>query len=199
MTYVIGLTGGIGTGKSLCTKILAEKGITVIDADSVGHLVLLPGGEAYDSVVANFGCVLPDGKIDRAALGKIVFSDPEKLALLNSITHPAIRLRIEKMIRAAKGIVLLECALLFESGFDMMADEIWLVTAQETIREERIMKRNNLPREGAKARIAAQSDYNEYIPKCRVILENNGTAEEFSHKVEAAYLNLLERTNYENV
>ncbi|MCC7354682.1 MAG: dephospho-CoA kinase, partial [Anaerolineae bacterium] len=119
MPYVIGLTGNIGTGKSTVLAHLAELGARVIDADKVAHEVILPGGLAYDAVLAAFGpgILAASGRIDRTKLGAIVFADPQALARLESIVHPAVFARTQELIAAAKeAIVVIEAIKLLESG-----------------------------------------------------------------------------------
>ena len=117
---VIGLTGGIGSGKSTVAQFLAEFGATVMELDKLGHEVLKPGGEVWESVVNEFGrdIVSPSGEIDRARLGKIVFNDPEALARLNRITHPVIddmvKARLEEYRRQGVDEVVLEAAVLLD-------------------------------------------------------------------------------------
>lgn len=199
MRYIIGLTGGIGTGKSLCTEFLQNKNIHIIDADSVGHSVLLPGGAAYDEVSSAFGCLNPDGTINRRELGAIVFSSPNKLELLNTITHPAIKKLIVDEINAHTGIIVLECALLYESGFDSLVNETWLVCTKNSIRESRIMKRDNLSIEAVRARIASQSEYMDAFKNADVIITNNGSTADLEKHLELEYRMLIERINNENV
>ena len=122
--YVIGLTGGIGTGKSVVAEILREQGAEILNADLVGHEAYLPGTPVYDDIVAEFGrdVVAEDGTIDRKKLGSIVFSSPDKLARLNAITHPRMkemmREKLAEAERVGTRIAVLEAALLFDAGWD---------------------------------------------------------------------------------
>src|SRR3990172_1553330 len=129
--YVIGLTGGIGSGKSTVARMLQQKGATLLSADAVGHEVYEPDRPAYQEIVEAFGrdIVGADGRIDRKALGPIVFSDPEQLRRLNAITHPRMKeLMREKLAAERAGgarIAVLEAALLFDAGWDDLTDEVW--------------------------------------------------------------------------
>src|SRR3972149_2485197 len=130
--YVIGLTGGIGSGKSTVARMLQQKGAKLLSADAVGHEVYEPGRAASPGIVGAFGrqIVGPDGKIDRKLLGPIVFSDPEQLRRLNAITHPRMKELMREKLEAerARGapIAVLDAALLFAAGWDDLTDEVWV-------------------------------------------------------------------------
>ena len=133
---VIGLTGGIGTGKSEVSRILREMGAVVIDADKVGHETYAANSETWRVVVATFGedVVLPDGQIDRQALSSIVFDDSVAVEKLNAIMHPRMAKLLEVRIqqhREVRADVVLEAALLVEAGWNSLVDEVWVVTAPE--------------------------------------------------------------------
>ncbi|MGH7785633.1 MAG: dephospho-CoA kinase, partial [Candidatus Binatia bacterium] len=128
----IGVTGGIGSGKSTAVGILAELGAFVIDADRVGHEIYQPGTAGWDAVVAAFGrqVVAADGTIDRTRLGPIVFADPGQLARLNAIAHPLIRAAVGTRITAQRALdarrpIVVEAALLVEAQWDTLVDEVW--------------------------------------------------------------------------
>ena len=193
MRYIIGLTGGIGSGKSLCSSYFEQNGAFLIDSDSIGHSVLSKGKTAYNRVISAFECIDENGDLDRKKLASVVFNDKEKLALLNSIVHPEVISIIKRMTEEHEGLIVLESALLFESGLSCLANEKWMVTADEDIRIKRIMERNHLSCAEATERIRAQSDYLEYTDLCEVIIHNNGSQEEFQSHFMREYHRLLKR------
>src|SRR5215813_2311277 len=136
---ILGVTGGIGSGKSAASQILADLGAVVIDADRVGHETYRPGSAGWERVVQQFGrdVIAADGTIDRKRLGAIVFADPVQLARLNAIVHPLIRDAIGARIAAERAAghapaIVVEAALLVEANWDALVDEVWLVTADRT-------------------------------------------------------------------
>lgn len=196
-SLVIGLTGGLGTGKSTVASILKELGLTVIDADQIGHQLLRPGTGVYRQVLSGFGpeILKPNGEIDRRVLGKMVFNDPEKRRLLNGITHPAIKaqLRAEVDSLKAKGEnVVLEVPLLFEAKMEEEVDEIWVVSASGPTQMQRIMERNGMTTTEAQSRIKAQMSLAEKIAQADVVIKNEGTIADLRKQVET----LLKRRRY---
>ncbi len=196
MKYVIGLTGGIGSGKTMVSEFFNNKNHLVIDADKVGHSILSAGTEASKRIIEVFGkeCANEDGSINRKILGSIVFSDVEKLSLLNSITHPLILEAIKKQIEDSDGIIILECALLFESNYNELCDEVWLIYADKMTRIKRIVQRNNITEKEAENRIKSQKDYTEYIKRADVVINNDKTLENLYEKTEKEYIKLIERS-----
>jgi dephospho-CoA kinase len=193
-TVVIGLTGPIGCGKSTVAAWLAELGAKVIDADQVAREVVEPGEAALAEVLAAFGpeVTAPDGSLDRAALGRIVFSDPEALALLESIVHPAVRPRILDRIVAANqagaAAVVVEAIKLVEGGLAELCDEVWLVVCDTAAQRDRLATRGTDPAD-AEARIAAQADIVErLLPAATRVIDTSGSTEDTRAAVEAAYL-----------
>lgn len=157
----IGLTGGTGSGKSSVANILLQLGATLIDADKLGHEVLLPGGYAYDEVRTAFPeHVLEDGTIHRPSLGAHVFTDKDALLTLNSIVHPSIEMLLTRRLEESSGIVIVDAALLIESGLYKRCDEVWLVTAPIDMRIARVCKRDGLSPDLALSRINSQTDDN---------------------------------------
>jgi len=144
---VIGLTGPIGCGKSTVAGWLAERGATVIDADDIARAVTAPGEPAHDEILARFGDVVRtrDGIVDRAGLARIVFSDPRRLAELESIVHPAVRPRILASIEAAAAAgapaIVVEAIKLVEGGLARLCDEVWLVVCTSTVQRQRVIDR----------------------------------------------------------
>ncbi len=191
---VIGLSGGIAAGKTSVSHQLREKGAYVIDADSVGHRVIAPDGEAYADVVAAFGpeVLAEDGAIDRRKLGGVVFADPERLKELNAITHPRMAARMAGEIAQVRDrpaaelppLILLDAAILFEAGWDDMCDETWVVVASAEVALERLMTRNGLGREQAEARLRAQMSNEERIARAQRVIRNEGSLDALYARVE---------------
>ena len=179
---ILGLTGGIGSGKSTASQILAELGAVVIDADRVGHDAYRPGSAGWNRVVAQFGrdVLAADGTIDRKRLGAIVFADPVQLARLNAIVHPLIRDAIGARIAAERAAghapaIVVEAALLVEANWDALVDEVWLVTADRTAVEARLMAQRGLDPGAIAARVRAQIDDSERAARADVIIDNSGS------------------------
>ncbi|GIW15642.1 MAG: dephospho-CoA kinase [Dehalococcoidia bacterium] len=197
--HVIGLTGGIASGKSTVTSFFRERGIPVIDADILGHRTYDPGTETYQKVVETFGpeVVAPDGTIDRKVLGSKVFGKPDELKKLTDIVWPGIRrLASEQLAEfeaAGNDIVVLEAAVLLEAGWEDLVDEIWVVVVDPEIAVQRLAARNGLDPDAARARIASQLTNEERIARGDVIIENNGTLEELNARIQQAWDSLQER------
>ncbi|MBM2825194.1 MAG: dephospho-CoA kinase [Dehalococcoidales bacterium] len=190
MTKVIGLTGGIGSGKSTVAQYLGEMGAVLIDADKVGHEAFKPGTPAWKDVVATFGreILTPGGEIDRKELGKIVFSDPQALSRLNGIMHPRIyemaKARIEEYRRQGVGVVVLEAAILIEAGWDTLVDQVWVAVADELAVMARLQKQRQLNEAQTQARIRAQLSNDERIKHADVVINNDGEPDELKAKVK---------------
>jgi dephospho-CoA kinase len=191
---VIGLTGGIGAGKSTVTQLLEELGAAVIDADKVGHQIYLPELPAWQEIVATFGrgVLHADRTINRQALGKIVFADPEALRTLNRIVHPKMFERMAELtaeLRARGGIkaIVIEAAILIEAHWQPLADQIWLVVASEPVVIERLAKQRNLSPEQARTRIAAQLSDEERLKHAQVVIRNDGSLDEVRTAVQLAW------------
>jgi dephospho-CoA kinase len=197
--YVIGLTGGIGSGKSTVAQMLERMGAALLSADIVGHEVYLPGQPAWREVVDAFGrqIVAEDGTIDRKGLGAIVFSDPEQLRRLNAITHP----RMKEMMRAkleaqrARGtqVAVLEAALLLDAGWDDLADEVWVTVAPPEVVAARTAKRSGLSVEEVLRRIEAQMSNEERAARSQVIIDTDCPLERTREQVDEEWRRLLER------
>jgi dephospho-CoA kinase len=189
VTTVIGLTGGIASGKSVVSDMLADRGALVMDADKLGHEAYAPGSECYTAVVEAFGrdVVAADGQIDRKALGSKVFGDPEQRKRLESIVWPWMRGEMERRLARLREdgvkVVVLEAAVLIEADWTPIVDQVWLVVVPPEVARERIMSRNGLTAEQADARIAAQLTNNERAPHAQVIIDNSGTLEELERRV----------------
>lgn len=187
---VIGLTGGTGSGKGFVSTILKAQGAYIIDADGIAHEIIRKGKPAYEELVAYFGegILAEDGEIFRKKLGAIVFSDAEKLTFLNRCTHRYIVEEIKDQIQNAKGentakCIIIDAPLLVEAGLDAICDGIWVVFAEEAVRTERIMKRDSISLEMAKARIANQKTWAEYESFATEIIPNMGAGAELTAQI----------------
>ncbi len=186
---VIGVTGGIGSGKSTVTQFLSEMGAKVVDADKIGHQCYLPGTETFKDVVAAFGrdVVAKDGSIDRKKLGAIVFNDPNALTRLNKIMHPRMYKMMEDQIkehrRNGEAVVIMEAAILFEAGWTPLVDEVWVTIASESTVVKRVKERTGLPEEQIRSRIRSQLSNEERTRKAKVVIHNDGGIEELRKKV----------------
>jgi dephospho-CoA kinase len=191
VTTVIGLTGGIASGKSVVSRMLAERGALVIDADKVGHEAYAKGSDCYRAVIDAFGAdiVAPDGEIDRKALGGKVFGDPEQRKRLEGIVWPWMRStmdeRLQRLREEGIPVVVLEAAVLIEADWIPIVDQVWLVTVPPELARERIMSRNGLTAEQADQRIGAQLTNDERAKHAQVIIENSGTLEDLEQRVAA--------------
>lgn len=186
---IIGLTGGIGSGKSTVSDILKEQGIPVVDGDRIAREVVEPHRPAYDEIVRVFGTEVlqQDGTLNRKHIGEIVFSDPEKLSVLNSITHKEIYRvileRLESLKETGTSLVFLDVALLFETGFDQLTDWVWVVDAPDAVRVERIQKRDGLKEEEILKRIQSQMSRELRNTKGNLVLDNSKSREELKARI----------------
>jgi dephospho-CoA kinase len=196
---VIGLTGGIGSGKSTVAGYLAEIGAAVIELDKVGHEVLKSGGGTFKEVVREFGKDILDsrGEIDRARLAKIVFKNPEDLKRLNRVAHPAIdkiiNERIEGYRRRGIKVVVLEAAAMLEAGKAKQVDEIWVTIAPEVTVRQRLGERSGYSKEEMEARIRAQMPDEERRKHADVVIDTDGTLDEVKARVEKEWRGLMAR------
>ncbi len=197
----IGLTGGIGSGKSTVSQILAELGAFVIDADKVGHEIYLPGKEAWYRLIETFGrdILAPDQTIDRKKLGALVFSNPEARKTLNSIVHPLMYRDIERRIREKRQEgwtrpIVVEAAILIEANWLPLVDEVWVVVANRKAVIERVGRQRNLSAEETEARLASQLPDSERIRYASLVIENNGPPEELRKTVTEAWRRLVQNT-----
>ena len=190
---VVGLTGGIAAGKSTVSERLAALGAHVIDADRVGHRVLRRDGESYPGVVAAFGRAILDeaGEIVRGRLGRLVFGDRARLAALNRLTHPPMAARMRREIEEVRArpapppFIVLDAAVLFEAGWDALCDEVWTVSAAPDRALERLVARNRLHPDAARARIEAQLGNAEREARADRVLRNDGTPAALAGAVDA--------------
>lgn len=196
MTKVIGLTGGISSGKSTVSQFLAELGATIIDADKVGHEAFKPRTKTWHEVVATFGeqIVAPDGTIDREKLGKIVFHNAEARAKLNRIMHPVmyqmVKAQIDQYRRQKTGVVVLEAPLLLEAGWTALVDEVWVTRAPETTILNRLRKRTGLSEAEALARLRSQLPTEERIKHADLVIDTDCSLKELKVKVKKLWQEL---------
>jgi dephospho-CoA kinase len=197
--FVIGLTGGIGSGKSTVSEMLRAKGAAVVHADLVGHEIYRPGTAVWDEVVAAFGrqVLAADGQIDRRKLGSIVFADPEARRRLNAITHPPMRRlmaeRLDELRRQGERVAVLEAALLFEAGWVDLTDEVWLTLLRPAVAAQRLMERSGLSREEAEARIASQLSNDERLEHADVVIDTDCSLAEVARRVDELWESLMAR------
>lgn len=176
---VIGLTGGIGTGKSEAARYMVSLGAALIDADLVGHEAYQPHAEAWRRVVDAFGpeILRPNGEIDRRKLGEIVFADPEQLARLNAIMHPLMAGMVaDKIAALAAGgaaVAVVEAALLFEAGWDSLVQEVWVTDAPEEAVIRRLHQRSGMSEPEARQRLAAQMSRRQRLDRADAVIDNS--------------------------
>ncbi|AZV50571.1 dephospho-CoA kinase [Bacillus halotolerans] len=190
MTLVIGLTGGIASGKSTVANMLIDKGITVIDADIIAKQAVEKGMPAYRQIIDEFGedILLENGDIDRRKLGALVFTNEQKRLALNSIVHPAVReemlKRRNESIANQETFVVLDIPLLFESKLESLVDKIIVVSVTKELQLERLTKRNQLTEEEALSRIRSQIPLEEKVSRADNVIDNSGTLEETKQQLE---------------
>ncbi len=195
---LVGLTGGIATGKSTVTGLLASPSVRVVDADALAREVVEPGTPAHTQIVIDFGkdVLQPDGRLDRARLGEIVFPDPVKRKRLEAITHPAIRNRFERIMADLEregfdGLLIWDAALLVESGGHKKMDKVVVVTTDPATQLRRLMARDGLTAEAARARTASQMPLAVKARSGDYVIDNSRTREETAARVREVYRALL--------
>jgi dephospho-CoA kinase len=197
--FVIGLTGGIGSGKSTVSEMLRAKGAAVVHADLVGHEVYRPDTNVWDEIVTAFGrhVLTADGQIDRRKLGSIVFADTEALARLNAITHPPMRRlmaeRLDELRRQGERVAVLEAALLIEAGWIDLVDEVWLTLLRPAVASQRLMDRSGLSREEAEKRIASQLSNDKRLAYADVVIDTDCSLEEVARRIDELWDGLMAR------
>lgn len=186
---LLGLTGGIASGKSTVGQLLREEGFPVIDADQVAREVVEPGTPALEEIFESFGHHLKreDGSLDRKALGQIVFGQPQKLKQLNQITHPRVAQRFQEKVAAlaeqGEEVVIYEVPLLFETGLHQMMNGVILVSLEQEQQLARLMKREGLNQEDALARIKSQMPLAEKQKLADWIIDNSGDLDDLKHSI----------------
>ena len=177
---VIGLTGGTGSGKSVVSKSLLAAGAVIVDADRIAHEIILKGEPAYHEIIEYYGTGILDaeGNIVRKKLGEIVFNDKEKLAFLNQCTHKYITAEVKRQIAEAKETgtakaIIVDAPLLLEAKLETVCDLVWVVYAEPEVRAQRVMARDGITYELAKARIANQKSWEEYRAAADAVIDNS--------------------------
>jgi len=188
---LVGLTGGIGSGKSTVSARLAELGARVIDADAIVRDLQEPGTEVFAAIVERFGegVVAADGALDRQAVADIVFNDPDQLKALNEIVHPAVGVEIAERLKAAAetdDVVVLDVPLLVESGRDDMAATV-VVDLDPELAIQRLVEHRGFDEADARARIARQVSREDRLAKATKVLDNSGTPDELVAQVDALW------------
>lgn len=190
----VGLTGGIGSGKSSVGRLLAEHGAVVIDADQLAREVVEPGTAGLAAIVHAFGVgvLTPDGRLDRPALGRVVFADAEARAMLNAIVHPAVRARAAELEASADAdsVVVHMIPLLVETGQRGAYDAVVVVDVPESVQIERVVARDGLDADGVRARMAAQATRAHRLHAATHVVDNSGAPEELAARVDRLWADL---------
>jgi dephospho-CoA kinase len=192
----VGLTGGIGSGKSEVSRRLAAQGAVVIDADLIAREVVEPGTEGLAEVVAAFGpeVLTPDGGLDRARLGDIVFADPALRGRLNAIVHPRVAARMAELERGASGaIVVHDVPLIAENSRAGAYDVVVVVDAPPKVQAERLVRDRGMTREQARARMAAQASREQRLAIADIVIDNSGSLAELDRQVGDLWAELRRR------
>ena len=192
---LIGLTGGIGSGKSTVSALLAERGAVVIDADAITRELQQPCTAVFDAMVEHFGpgIVAPDGSLDRQAVADIVFADADALKELGSIVHPAVGAEIARRLQEEQGtdhLVVLDVPLLVESGRDDMAALV-VVDVDPELALERLVEHRGMRADDVRARMANQASREDRLARADLVIDNSGTPEDLAAQVEAVWLRLV--------
>lgn len=179
MAKIIGITGGIASGKSVVTDFLRSQGYQVIDADQVVHELQKPGGQLYQVLLSEFGTeiLLADGQLDRKKLGTLLFSRPNLLEKSSRLQNDIIREELavkRNQLAATEELFFMDIPLLFEQEYKDWFDQVWLVDVSKDTQLERLMTRNNLSQEEAQRRIAAQLSLAEKRQRAEIVIDNNG-------------------------
>jgi dephospho-CoA kinase len=194
----VGLTGNIASGKSFTARLFAEMGAHIIDADRVAHGLLAAGTKTCLKIVEAFGeqILAPDGEIDRKKLGRIIFSNPEKRARLNQLTHHDVGAEILRQVfeleqASSQGIVIVDAALIVETGSYKMYDRLVVVTCDYLLQIARLMSRDQLSETEAKARMSSQMPIEEKLKLADYTVDTSGTLKQTRDQVESIYRSLL--------
>lgn len=197
---IIGLTGGIATGKSIVASVFRELGAIILDADLIARLVVLPHQPAWEDIVEFFGpqVVNEDESLDRAKIGEIVYNNPDSLKELNRITHPRIMQYYKDEMRRIKldqpdAIVILEVPLLYETNMDKLCQQVVVVCVDRETQIKRLMERDKMSYEDAVRRINAQMPMDEKVRRADFVIDNRGSMEETKEKATRYYKEILNR------
>jgi dephospho-CoA kinase len=200
MALIIGLTGGIVSGKSTVARMFKDLGAKIVDADKLGHQVILPQGAAWKRIIKTFGkdILQKDQTINREKLGKIVFANQDLLKKLNKITHPEIIKLIKKEISLAKDkskeekkILIIDAALIYETKIDRLMDKIIVVYLDEEEQIERLIKRNNLSEKEALQKIKSQIPLKEKIEIADYVIDNSNSLDKTKEQVERIWQKIV--------
>ena len=192
--FVLGITGNIASGKSTVVRRLEEHGAIGIDADLVYRELVGPGQPLLRTLADHFGedIIASDGSLDRPVLGKIVFSDPDKLRELDELTHPAVIAEIDRRVAEIDaGVVVIDAVKLIESGHADHCDQVWVVTIDTDVQMTRLMERNRLPSEEARRRIEAQPPMAPKLARADRVIDNSGTLGETMAQVDAGWREIV--------
>ncbi|CAL9392248.1 Dephospho-CoA kinase [Streptomyces sp. enrichment culture] len=193
----VGLTGGIGAGKSEVSRLLGEYGAVIVDADRIAREVVEPGTEGLAAVVAEFGeeVLAPDGTLDRPRLGSIVFGDPERLKALNAIVHPLVGARSAELQRAAgeDAVVVHDVPLLTENGLAPLYDLVVVVDASPATQLDRLVRLRGMDEQDARGRMAAQATREQRLAVADIVIDNDGPLEKLEPQVAEVWRRLRER------
>ncbi|HZA39751.1 MAG TPA: dephospho-CoA kinase [Actinomycetota bacterium] len=196
--FVVGLTGGIGTGKTTFAALLLERGAQVIDADALGRDALRPGEPAWHSVVDQFGkevLVHPSMEIDRRRVAELVFNDPEALKALNAIVHPVIFKSVADeldRLRSSDAIVVLDAALVVETALADVCDAVIVMDSTDDERIRRLQHDRGMSVPDIKARMTSQSDREVLLGRADIVVRNDGTSEDLAREADRVWKRLLE-------
>ncbi len=199
--YIVGLTGGIASGKSEAARMLGDMGARCVDADAISRRLTSEPGETLDMIRAEFGDGVFDeeGALIRSKLADIVFNDPAKRKALDALTHPAIQKtmldEVEQADKAGEKIVFLNVPLLFETGMDALCDETWLISCDEDVQLERLMERDSMDEDQAKARIASQMSLEDKTRRATVVIDNRGQLDRLYAQLSNQYQALVKKVN----
>lgn len=194
--FLLGLTGGIATGKTTASQHLRELGATVIDADEISRALTAEGGQALPIIRAQFGDSVfhPDGTLDRRALGQLVFADAAQRRRLEAILHPAVqRVMLDEIERAREPLVVLAVPLLFETGMDALCDQVWVTTLDPQTQIKRLMDRDGLTKQQAEARIESQLGPEERNRRGGVSIRTDRPIQDTAKEISKLYMDLLRR------
>ncbi|MFF4354161.1 dephospho-CoA kinase [Streptomyces sp. NPDC001530] len=195
----VGLTGGIGAGKSEVSRLFVEQGAVLIDADRIAREVVAPGTPGLAAVVDAFGedVLAPDGSLDRPKLGSIVFADPQKLAVLNSIVHPLVGARSRELENAAseEAVVVHDVPLLAENGLAPLYDLVVVVDASPETQLDRLVRLRGMTEQDARARMAAQAPREKRLEIADVVIDNDVPLEELERRVRDVWADLVRRAH----
>ncbi|MCJ7822985.1 MAG: dephospho-CoA kinase [Armatimonadetes bacterium] len=196
---IVGITGGIGTGKGLATEFFRSRGAAIIDADEIARELAQPGSQMVAGIALEFGqCALrPDGSLDRRKLAGMVFGDPDAVARLNAVTHPPIKAEVERRIQSlaragTTGVACLVAPLLLEAGLGDTVDRLLVMTADEETRVQRVMARDSVSEDQVRARMAAQMPASEQVERADWVVDATGEREEALRELDTIWAELNE-------